>query len=332
MVAVVGLSVDLGRMYVARNEAQAYVDAAAMSAAAELDGSMAGLQRARDAVAASTNRWHLGTETFSGTQTKFATARTGPWSASPGSAAGIMFVRVWAAAHPPLYFLPIVAGASRSQVTAAAVAAQVARTRFREGSFPFSPIAHDPADPHYGLVPGREYTLRWAAAPRLHHNTCDGDDIQSIIDLANSGGEERGYIEETSASTIRQAIEGDYQTGPLAVGDTVSMTGGAKQTQQASIVNRVEQDTDTNARTYAEYVRDGQGNGRRLIVVPINTWAPDYRVVGFATFFLLEPHRYQAATGGNQPFCAEFVGAGYVEGSRHQGAGGTGGYLVRLVE
>jgi hypothetical protein len=332
MAGMLGLSVDLGRMYIARNEAQAYADSAAMSAAVELDGSLAGLQRARDAVMSSTNRWHLGTAAFAGTQTQFSTAKTGPWAANPASAAGILFVRVWATTNPPLYFLPIAVSPQRAQVNAAAVAGQVPRTRFREGSFPFSPIAHDDNDPNYGLTPNQVYTLRWASSPRLHQRVCDGDDDQRIIDLANAAGEERGYIEETSASNIREAIEGDYQTRPLAVGETVAMTGGSKQTQQDSIVNRVGQDTDSVSRTYDEYVAAGTGNGRRLVVVPINTWRPDYRVVGFATFFLLESSVYQAANGGNKPFCGEFVQAGYVEGSHHQGAGGTGGYVVRLVQ
>jgi len=332
MVAMLGLSVDLGRMYIARNEAQAYVDSAALSAALELDGSLTGLQRARNAVAASTNRWHLATAAFAGTQTKFSTAQTGPWDANPASATGLRFVRVWATADPPLYFIPIVTASTRGQVNAAAVAGQVQQTHYREGSFPFSPISHDESDPNYGLTPGTHYTLRWASAPRLHQRVCDGDDDQSIIDRANATGEERGYIEEISASVIREAIEGGYQTRPLAVGDVVNMTGGAKQTEQDAIVDRVRQDTDPNSRTYADYEAAGTGNGRRLIVVPINTWHPDYRVVGFATFFLMEPSVYQAANGGNKPFCAEFVQAGYVQGSHHQGAGGTGGYAVRLVQ
>ena len=110
------------------------------------------------------------------------------------------------------------------------------------------------------------------------------------------------------------------------------MTGGTKQTQQDAIVARVRQDTDPNSRTYAEYKAAGSGNGRRIVLVPINTWHPDYRVVGFATFFLMESSVYLAANGGNKPFCGEFVQAGYVEGSHHQGAGGTGGFAVRLVQ
>jgi hypothetical protein len=332
MVAMLGLSVDLGRMYIARNEAQAGADSAALSAALELDGSLAGLDRARNAVAAGANRWDLATAAFAGMQTKFSTARTGPWDANPASAAGVRFVRVWAAADPPLYFIPIVTASRRGRVGAVAVAGQVRRTSYREGLFPFSPLAHDENDPDFGLTPGAHYTLRWAPAPKLHRRVCAGDDDQSIIDRANAAGDERGYIEETGASVIRDAIRGDYQTRPLAVGDTVEMTGGAKQTEQDAIAARVRQDTDSSSRNYAEYKAAGGGNGRRIVVVPINTWHPKYRVVGFATFFLLEPGVYLAANGGNQPFCAEFVQAGYVEGSHRQGAGGTGGFAVRLVQ
>lgn len=331
IIAMTGLSVDLGRMYIARNEAQTFADSAALTAAVQLDGTLAGLTRARSAVTANTNRWHLGTTVFSGTQTEFATLQTGPWNANPASAAGVLFVRVRATTNPPLYFIPIVAGSSRGQVDAASVAGQVPKTGFREGSFPFSPIAHDAADPNFGLVPGHLYTLRWAAEPKLHHsNVCEGDDIQSIIDAANATGPERGFIEESSAENIRQTIEADRMTRPLAVGDTVVMSGGAKQTQQDSIVNRVRQDTDLTATTYAEYRANRTGNGRRVILAPVNTWNPDYRVLGFAAFFLTEPSTYLAANGGNKPFCAEYVG-NYVQGSDHNGAGGPGAYVVRLV-
>ncbi len=330
LIAMLGLSVDLGRIYIVRNEAQAYADSAAMKAALELDGTLVGLTRARNAVAEATNRWHMGNSRFTGTQVAFAATATGTWSTNPGSGTGLMFVRVQATTDPPLYFMPIVGQSSRSVVKATAIAGQIPKTGFSEGSFPFSPIAHDASDPNFGLTKGQVYTLRWAASPKLHHhNVCDGDDIQSIIDAATTTGEERGYIEETSSDIIREAIEADYQTKPLAIGDIVNMTGGAKQTQQDSIINRVRQDTDSVSTSYAEYT----GNGRRLIAVPINTWSPDYRVVGFAAFFLLDASAYQGATGGNKPFCAEYVGP-YVQGSSHQGAGagGAGTFVVRLVQ
>src|ERR1043166_10081904 len=42
LMAVMGLAFDLGRIYIARNEAQVFTDAAAMAAAANLDGTPVG--------------------------------------------------------------------------------------------------------------------------------------------------------------------------------------------------------------------------------------------------------------------------------------------------
>ncbi len=98
LMGMIGLAFDLGRVYIARNEAQVFTDAASMAAAKELDGSAAGLQRARDAVAKLPNRWNLGTEDFSGVVVEFASG-IGPearWERAPRSAAEITYARVTA--------------------------------------------------------------------------------------------------------------------------------------------------------------------------------------------------------------------------------------------
>ena len=46
LLAVIGLAFDLGRVYIARNEAQVFTDAAAMTAASKMDGTAAGIARA----------------------------------------------------------------------------------------------------------------------------------------------------------------------------------------------------------------------------------------------------------------------------------------------
>ena len=330
MVGVLGLAVDVGRLYVVRNEIQAYADGAALSAALELDGTSSGITRAANAVAASTNRWNMGTQAFSGTLTDFSTAATGAWTTNPASASNYLYVRVRASARLPLYFIPVLSSTQSSTVKATAVAGQVLKADFAEGLLPFSPFPHTAADPNFGYTPGEQYTLRWGSNPKPGPNVCSGDDGQTWIDVAQSGPpSERGYIEDSSSAIIRAAIEQNYQTTPLAIGDTVNMTGGNKQTQQDSLIARVNQDTDSISATYAEYEGAGTGNGRRLVAVPINTWQPDYRVIGFAAFFLLPPSEYPQ--GGNKSFCAEYVGP-FVQGSRHKGGGGPGAYVVRLVE
>lgn len=329
MLGMLGLAVDLGRMYVVKNEMQAYADAASLAAAVELDGTTAGVSRALSAVSSSTNRWNLGTATFSGTQTEFATDPSGPWQASPSPTADYRFVRVRAGGNIPLYFLPAVASPSNTNLSALAIAGQVPKQNFLEGVFPFSPFSHSSSPPDFGFVSGQWYTVRWGSNPRVGVNVCPGDDAQQWVDLADAGASsERGYIEENSSAIIRAAIEQDYQSRPLTLGEPVTMTGGNKQTQRDSLITRINQDTDPTSLSYAQYDALGNGNGRRLVVVAINSGFPDHIVLGFHLFFLLHPTEYDS--GGNRPFCAEYVGP-YVQGSRHQGAGDAGAYVVRLV-
>ncbi len=332
VVAMTGLAVDLGRIYIAKNESQSYVDAAALSAVLELDGTLAGIERARGVVLNSTNRWNLGNNSFANPQVEFALLQDGPWETNPAIATGYRFVRVGAGVQVPVNFMSAITEQLTTPVNAMAVASQALREGMREGTFPFSPLAHDPVTkPHFGLTPKKSHTLRWAANPNLGKNTCPGDDVPSVIALAEAGsGSERGYIEDTSASIIRDAIIFDFQTVVRQIGDAVNMTGGAKQTQLDAIGERIAQDTDPNSATYTEYLAAGLGNGRRLVAALINTGNPDYTVVQVGAFFLLPVSQYNK--GGNQPFCAEYVGP-YMQGSKYSGgAVGAGYYVARLVQ
>src|SRR5437016_4840361 len=107
---VVGLAVDVGRMFIAKNELQVYSDAGALDAAMALDGTTTGIAQAAGAVAASANKWDFGTAGVSGPSVTFAIQPTGPWLASPNPATGYSFVRVSASASVRLYFLPVVTG------------------------------------------------------------------------------------------------------------------------------------------------------------------------------------------------------------------------------
>src|SRR5713101_8492092 len=82
LLAVMGLAFDLGRVYIARNEAQVFTDAAAMTAAARLDGTPAGLTTAREDVAHLPIRWNLGTEDFRGVVIEFS-ADQSYWEKDP---------------------------------------------------------------------------------------------------------------------------------------------------------------------------------------------------------------------------------------------------------
>jgi hypothetical protein len=122
LLAVVGMAFDLGRVYIARNEAQIFTDAASMAAAKQLDGTSAGLDRARAAVAALPDRWNLGTEDFKGVVVEFS-ADSKQWEAEPKDLKTLHFARVTAPDNQvEIMFLRAVGGPQSFTVPARAVA------------------------------------------------------------------------------------------------------------------------------------------------------------------------------------------------------------------
>jgi hypothetical protein len=106
------------------------------------------------------------------------------------------------------------------------------------------------------------------------------------------------------------------------------MTGGAKNSEKDAVNTRVNQDSNFTAATYADYVAAGDGNGRRNVGVPINTGHPDYLVVQIGAFFLQTSY----GGGGNDAFCAEYLGP-WVQGAKTKGAAdGSGAYVARLIQ
>ena len=342
LIGMVGLAVDIGRIYIAKSESQVFVDSASLAATLELDGTNDGLDRARARVASNPNKWNFNTGSFSGVTTTFAKDRSGPWEETPIDPSGYRYANALVSVDVPVLFLSafrqlntpgafvVLSPTFTAGVKSDAAAGQELKSRFKDGLFPFSPYAHDGISPNFGLAPGQVYTLRWPSNPKLNNNTCAGDNTQAMIDLSNAGGgSERGYIEETSASTIRQAIEGDYQTVWRGIGDAVNMTGGAKQTELDALGVRIGQDQNSNAPNYQAYVSTGTGNGRRLVGAPINTGYPNYTVVQIGAFFLLPVGTYDK--GGNSPWCAEYVGP-WVQGEKTKGAGDAGAYVARMIQ
>jgi uncharacterized membrane protein len=122
LLAVMGLAFDVGRIYIARNEAQVFTDAAAMTAASKLDGTKAGLDRARAAVAKVPMRWNLGTEEFHGVVVEFS-ADGSKWERDPRDAAAVTAVRVTAPQNSvEITFLRAVGGPNNFVVPAHAAA------------------------------------------------------------------------------------------------------------------------------------------------------------------------------------------------------------------
>ena len=362
LLGMCGVAVDIGRMYITKNEAQSYVDSAALDAATKLDGTANGIQAATAAVSASVNKWQFNTTSFSGSTVEFSQDGVSGWSTNPGDPANYTYVRVTATApNLTLYFLPVVGTPQKTNILASAVAGQILTSGFTantiNGIFPFSPIAHaegttsaqvlanDPTG-NFGFTPGEFYTFRWAANTKLSKgNVCSGDATQQWIDKADaSNNSERGYIQDTSASAIRAAIEDDGLTFPVFLDQQVNMTNGAKGSEADSLQNRIAQDTDSVSNPYASYLAAQNGNGRRVITMAINDGPSDNNgnlraaaqqniVVGYAQFFLTN---MTYPKGGNQPWCAEYIGPGaLIVNQSNSGAsngGANGAYVARLTQ
>jgi Flp pilus assembly protein TadG len=237
LIGITGIGVDLGRMYIAKNEAQAFADAAALTAAQYLDGTATGLANARTAAGQVGDRWNLNTKSATDYTVDFSpysATNNFTWVANPNPATNYSVARVVARVQLPPTFIRVVWPNSKAPISATAVGAQAPKTSWKQGVFPFSPFAHlFDLKPHNcdntgslgsrdctsGLIVGEQYTLRWPSNPNAGSgksgggsNMCPGDSVsgQTIIDIANAaGGSERGFIEDTSASLIAQTIIDD---------------------------------------------------------------------------------------------------------------------------
>ena len=59
-----GLAIDIGRMYIAKSETQAFADSAAFAATLQLDGTATGITRAQTAVNNNPKKWQFQNHAF----------------------------------------------------------------------------------------------------------------------------------------------------------------------------------------------------------------------------------------------------------------------------
>ena len=130
LMALAGLAVDIGRMYVIKSELQAFADAAALTAAVQLNNGPAVTRSAVQNLTQGSNamKWDLGSRPITEFTLAFAQGDSAPdaktWQSDAKDLAGRHFVRVIASAPAPLIFLrPFVwAQPDFANVSAAAIA------------------------------------------------------------------------------------------------------------------------------------------------------------------------------------------------------------------
>lgn len=336
---MLGLAVDLGRLFILKSEAQAFADTAAIDGVRMLNGKTSGIEAAKTAILGSKNRINFNTSSVPEnlTTVEFAKSAVGPWETDLiGSAAGYAFIRVTVKPQMKLLLISAIQNSSTASVSGQAVAAQAAKTFPKGGYMPFTPYSLTSGDAtgNFGMSPGQEYAFIWPGNAKKQ-DVCAGNQVNwpayDFSDNSQAQGSERGYFEFNSASEIADAIMGGKQTSPLAIGDVVPMSNGRKQSTNKILEDRAALDTDLTS-----YAANGSGsapayhgNGMRLVTMPINSGAqtsPANKVVGFGAFLL--PLSYP--NGGNKTWCAIYMGSS-VGGGATSAYLGAGAYEVRLV-
>jgi Flp pilus assembly protein TadG len=351
LLGVGGLGVDIGRMYIAKSEAQGFSDAAALSGAVKLNGTSSGISAAQTAVTQAAGlSWNFGTDRITTPQVDFATNVNGPWSGSPSAPAGYTHVRVRTTVPVKMYLLRALINQVSATVGASAVAAQVAITHFEQGLGPYTVVSTDTTSTNLGLVVGNQYTIQWPQYNGTRHGCspatplncfnsppCSGDAASSASAVSQYWSASiNGYWGSSNNSEIAQEVLDLTQLHPISLGESIILTTGNKNSQAGVLDDRVNQDLDVLDNTVSAYLSNSARNGRRLIALPIvKPGASGTSVTGFGSFLLLSNSShstYYSSGTGNDPFCAVYVGP-YVQGSPSAGAAtGTGAFRVMLVQ
>lgn len=331
---IAGLAIDLGRIYIARSELQAFADSAALSAALQLDGSSAGIVRAgyaahSAALGPNALRWDMGTKTISEISISFAqglakepnTPDDASWIEAPADPLPVRFVRVTAKVDAPVTFMSAFlvfrgGGEQRSMRVAATGTAGQMLTANLSGLLPLSVIAPAPdSAPDFGFKTAALYTIRYPVSGSLQ--ACPGDREGSY--WKGLAADRRGFW---GGATIDIGK-------PLPIPDAVRDDPG-----HDALIERVGQDADAITSGYTEYLARGAGDGRRIVGAPIVS-GPDFAVIGVGAFFL-QPESVYKGANATDALCAEYIGP-WTQGSFYNGAASNsardrGGRVVRLAE
>lgn len=353
LVAVLGLSVDVGRTFIAKNETQAYCDSAALAAALKLDGTTAGIANAQAAVAGSANTWNFKTTAVANPTVTFATSAAGPWLANPNPATNYGYARVASSVNLPLYFLPIIVARTTQNVISSATAAQVSITSIPRGLAPYTLVSTNPSGPNFGLTVGSSYDIQWpnyngtrsGCRPNNPDRCfvsppCVDDSVASrAAVVSNWGASISGYWGGNSNNTIREEVLNLTQLMSIDVGANIFpiLTSGNKAVQAVYLDERASQDNNSTDNLVGPYLAASH-NGRRLMPVPVvnPTSTVNSPVLGYAQVLLVtngaSSNYYRRITNGNDPFCALYAGP-YVVGGTNPGVGGpTGASAVKLIQ
>ncbi|HYO63033.1 MAG TPA: pilus assembly protein TadG-related protein [Pyrinomonadaceae bacterium] len=270
-----GLCVDVGHLYLAKNELQNAADAAALAAASGLNSNPTGITeaKARATVAMNTYEFNKAGATIPPANVTYAVNLGGPYvdeTTAKGSAGQIRFVRVKTAPSPvKIFFARIVLGGSRD-VTAEATAGMSVPLTSVCDFLPVSVI-------DYGtpIMPKNVYTFRSDSG-----NTVSPGNYQILAVAGRGGRDVRAGLAAGVDACAEPGAEYAVDTKPGLTSGPVRVGINTRFDEYGPQTDPVSHPPDTNVAeniTYDEYVNklktkapshDGVA-GRRVVIIPI---------------------------------------------------------------
>lgn len=355
MLGMLGLALDMGRMFILKSELQAYVDAAALSGAARLDGTSAGVAAA-EAVAKTGPSGPPNSVNFATTALSAANVTTG-YAASPTATPAAYatavspasnsygFVSVTATYPLTMYFLPVLGafngtwGISTSyNVSAVAMAGQRVGAAGPTNVVPLSPDAHDASAMDFGFEVGSRYTLKWGNG---NVTGCPGDaTFTPDNEPPNHGFVDLGWGNNSNAQ-VQAAIENsNCPLCPIAAGTMLdAITGNRGNSILSEFSDRSAQDPAQDS-SYTAYLANPSRNNRRIILAPVNDPArrevgpgnhAAYYIAGFGAFLIDS----QASLDTSSPsgwICATYLGPANKYAGGSAGSDSTKVYTLGLYK
>jgi Flp pilus assembly protein TadG len=228
VIAAVGLAVDMGHVYIVKNETQTFADAAALAGALKLDGTSTGISNAQSAVTAMTSndKYNFATTAVISPTVYFtsstagagaALACSGTWTTSPSTSTSINCVKVALSVTVPVYFIPV-SMLSKSNavvygmvVNSQAVAAQVDLATLGTGLAPYSGIIDSPSatGPNFGLVVGDEYNIQWPAFNSTN-NGCKQQTPDNCFNGTNGNGKNGTGLCQNESNDAEWAVVSNW--------------------------------------------------------------------------------------------------------------------------
>ena len=339
LLLMIGLTIDISRIYMVRQELQRAADAAALTAARELNGGSGGIDEAvTQATSVIANDQGLrGKTSVAITNVEFAASLDGAYmnaTAARAVASTINFVRVTTGSTTTtILFASSALGVSRSESKQATAGKSVELS----GICDFYPAAVGLTNPT--PTPGTILTLKFAQGSGSTAIINDMDYIVLDVPCINGNGDtETARLAagepcacSTLGANIHMTPSSNFGNGGSAAGDGMNTRFGLYANGYGNNLNAANYPSDTNVAeniTYAQYIANNptEGNQRRVVIAPIiapGTYPSDTdgRILAWGKFFLKQ--RMYVVNGN----CANNVPCGYMTveyvEEANRGANGT---------